>query len=780
MACPTVAPPRRPVAPARRRPAAGAVALAAMWLGLGGGAQAQAIDGLAAPGFTGLGLTPSAAPAAWGQVLLGHDQALPGYAAAPRGHGVAVTAGVLPGLELTARLATNNLNCNLYGLHDDPCRGPVTRDLAASFKLGQRFSWSALPGVRLAASVGATDLGGAATHQRAWYGVLGAERGAWAATAGLARGVSAQAALDGPFASLRWRAHEVLQLQAEAIGHRQWVGARATLPATWRPAHLTPWLQWQHSLQKDAFTPAHWWAMGVSVQLDTLGGPGPEAGAQAWRGWMDQLWAARAAQALPAAARATADPVAAPLAMAANAGPGGPAGLAAPAGPQAPAAPAADAWAAQAERAGAWAERLAAALARAGFDDIGLGRRGEHLVVDLENGAWRWNDLDALGVALGRVRAALDSAPARAGRLDLRLRRQGVAVWRADLPLACLADWLAARPCAEAAAAPPRLWAGARARVAADDPAVVWWLRGQHPGWQHPRLSLVPDLDTRVGTEYGSFDSTWGVDLVLQWPLWRGASADLAWVRALDHSDDYAPGRVFSDFRIDSQWYRAMLHQVVDLAPGLTGRASVGRLFKQLDGGQLELRWAPDDGRHRVGLTSALFNHREVDFQKRSTMASYRYMVQPLHTALELHGGRFWHGDKGVLAVSRHWFGDVAVALYLRRSRFGPEAPALYSPYGSRAVNAAGIEFSFPLSPRKDLALGPLRVQGSERFGYGVQSVVAAGDATNRLTPWFGRFAPVPMALDAAVHNMDRDSQGWLDRQHGRVREAARLPVDGP
>lgn len=716
---------------------------------------AQPVAGLAAPGYTGLGLTPSAEPAAWGQVLLAHDQALPGHTAAPRGHNLMVSAGVLPGLEITGRLATNDLHCNLYLAGSDPCRGAVTRDLSASFKAGHRFGLAALPGVRLSAAFGATDLGGAATFNRAWYGVLGAERGAWAATAGLARAHSAQAALDGAFGSLRWRAHEAVQLQAEAIGRRQWLGARLTLPARWRPAHLEPWLQWQHSLQRDSFTPAHWWSAGVSVQLDAP----QRQGMAAWTELVQDLVASRAAGA---------------------GGAGG--GSAQPAARRAPPVPPLSGAAATA--AAQWAQALAQTLARAGFDDIGIGRRDDGaLVVDVENGAWRWNDLDALGVALRRVAGASGQAPGH--RLDVRLRRQGVVAWRAEMPLACLADWLAARPCADGGGAtpgdprPPRLLAGARARPAADEGAIAWWQQRINPGWQHPRLEFAPDLDTRVGTEFGAFDSTWGVDITLQWPLWRGATADLAWVRAIDHSADYAPGQVFSDFRIDDMWFRAMLHQVADLGPGLTGRASVGRLFGKLDGGQVELRWAPGDGQHRFGIASALFNHTDIDFQKRSTIASYRYMVQPLQTALELHGGRFWHGDRGALAVSRHWFGDVAVALYVRRSQFRPDAPRLYSPYGSQWVNAAGIEFSFPLTTRRDVEAAGVRVRGAERFGYGVQSVVGSREGSNNLTPWFGRFSPVPMALDAAVHNMDRNSQGWLDRQHGRIREAARLD-EGP
>ena len=96
-------------------------------------------------------------------------------------------------------------------------------------------------------------------------------------------------------------------------------------------------------------------------------------------------------------------------------------------------------------------------------------------------------------------------------------------------------------------------------------------------------------------------------------------------------------------------------------------------------------------------------------------------------------------------------------------------------------IEGAGVEFSFPLTPRREHVGSWLQLRGTERFSYGVQTVVGNGQ-TNNLTPWFGRFAPVPMGLADTVDNFDRGGQVYLDSNLHRVRRAFKdLPVaDAP
>ena len=378
-------------------------------------------------------MTPSATPAAWGQVLLGHDTALPGVANAGPGHNFQVAVGLLPGLEIAGRLATDDLNCNQYGLGANPCTGASQRDLSASLKLGHRVPLKRWPGLSLSVAAGATDLGGAATNYRSYYTVLGLDRGPWALHAGWARGVSNSAPLHGGFGSLAWRPRDWLQLQAERIGPRGWVGGKLLLPTAWRPDAIEPWLSFQRSLHGDGFTPRQWWGVGVAIQLDrprkggaSGGVSGGASGGSASHLTGDAEPMAATSPAAAATSPAPAAPADAAAHAAAHASAGAPA-MAAPAGlalrqdglrdiaprlslPAAaqdvsPALSPSSLSGDSAHGPAVWSRHLAQRLARAGFEDISIdqARSGGPVVVEAENSGYAWNDLDALGVAMGQI-----------------------------------------------------------------------------------------------------------------------------------------------------------------------------------------------------------------------------------------------------------------------------------------------------------------------------------------------------------------------------------------
>ena len=155
-------------------------------------------------------------------------------------------------------------------------------------------------------------------------------------------------------------------------------------------------------------------------------------------------------------------------------------------------------------------------------------------------------------------------------------------------------------------------------------------------------------------------------------------------------------------------------------------------------------------------------------------MATYRLAMPQWGNSLELKSGVFWHGDKGHMLISRHWFGDTSLSLFLRRSQFAPGVPVLFSPYGSVPVKSAGIEISFPLTARREIQFEWLQPRGDDRFSYGVQSVVRAKNSTNYVSPYFGIFSPVPLGLDGGIYNYDRGSQDYLMNNLARVRQAWR------
>lgn len=689
--------------------------------------------GTAAPGYSGLGLTPSASPIDWGAISLNYGTAIPGANALgsgfERGHNINLTMGVLPGLEINARLATNNLNCNLYGLNGG-CPAGSYRDMSGSFKLGHTLlvndnTW-------LSAAAGGTDFGGAATLFRSYYAAASVRQSWWVMNLGMASGVSSSAPLNGVFGSAAVQLFDPLQVFYERIGQRQWVGARFERPL-WRDERVRASVSAHRAMQADGFTPHQWLSFGLHFNFDAPATPA-------------QKQAARVGTTVTTAA-----PVVMPLSPEVRVLPSAIQEIVPVAAP-----------APSIRRAGV-AKSLSKALAHAGFESISVGEDSQGPVVQLENYAYNWNQLDALGVAMGVVGEQAADWPV----LRLQILRRGIPVYLATSTPSCMARWLAQFACDGQAELD--LVAGQHARINTD--TVKWWVRDERSSTGRTKFYVYPGVDSRVGTEYGSLDSSWGLVFNWQTPLWKGASSDIAYVKALGHSTDYGQNGIFSDFRIDSLLYRVMLHQAADLPWGLSARAAAGRLAQLLDGHHAELRWESPGGNHRLTLESSHFKHRHVPLQKVFNMTTYRRYLEPINSTFELKTGQWWHGDRGQMAILRHWFGDTSVALYARRSRFGEGAPALFSPYGSVPVMSAGFEVSFPLTPRREVQAEWLQPRSDDRFGYGLQSVVGAKTKTNYVTPYFGNFSPVPLSLDNSVYNFDRGSQAYLAANMQRVRQ---------
>ena len=121
----------------------------------------------------------------------------------------------------------------------------------------------------------------------------------------------------------------------------------------------------------------------------------------------------------------------------------------------------------------------------------------------------------------------------------------------------------------------------------------------------------------------------------------------------------------------------------------------------------------------------------------------------------ELTVGEFWEGDKGYKLVSKHWFGDTEIRLFLRDTR----------------EQIAGIEFAIPLTLRQDM--NPTRIgqiRGTEQFAYGIETLV--GKDHNRLTSGIGITPALTHNVDQVYFNRDRLNPVYVESHLIRLREA--------
>jgi len=755
-----------------------------------------ATDVLAAPGFTGGTLTPTARTLPHGTMGLRYDRQVPG-ARVTSGHNYTVGFGLLPYVEAVGRIAANDLNCNLYKPGD--CALPNgLRDLSMSFKVAVPID----PQERFSIGLGATDLGGAATNFRSYYGVAGWRQGPFEASLGYGKTDQAGGLLGGLFGRLSVRVLPSLQLSAERIPDGVWTSARLLAPVGWVPDRWQAYADLNRRIGDGTVAGQSWVSIGVGIPLDVRGtGQTAEAQRRAALAAPTPLWSgaplpwstpaaasgagAQAAGvpivgATPSAATAAAAVSSASPAVAARTPVPSPAAAVAvapqaaplPSIPSAVMAAASNAPLASGERPGradaAALARVARVLSDAGVDDVAVGEQDRAdgavtVVVRADNGAWRWTDLDAMGVVLSRVARVLApiDAPVR-----VVIGRRGVPTLAVEGSARCIEAFLRSATAQCPVGVPPRLLASGEAGFDAGLRDVRWAHRGGNASWGRLRVTVAPGLRTGVATEYGVFDYSLAAEVGVEVPLWTGASIEARHSFPISNSQDFEDGRVFGADRHRSITDRVLIQQTVGLGYGVSARAAYGRIFDDWRGGLGEARWQPGDGTHRV---SAMIGRFENDgslrkgFTAEPALATYRYLIAPLDWAIEVTAGRFFLNDTGWSVLSRHWFGDVAVSAYLRSTTH----PGLPEP-----ERFAGVSIEIPLTPRRSLDTRWFQLQGADRWSYGIETLV--GRAHNRLTAGHGILPPVPSGLDW-VHDSDRAVGAMARRHWDRIRDAAKL-----
>jgi hypothetical protein len=702
-------------------------------------------------GYTGLGITPNARLLDWGRVDVAYDTQLPGYPNTA-GHNYVFGFGLLPNLEVAGRLAANTLHTNCF------IANCGARDLSASGKVSIALD----PAGRWRVGAGATDVGGAVTFVRSYYGVLTYHNGPFETSAGFGKrsgpGINgSRAPVDGRFAGAAWQPTAWLRGHVEIAGGNAWAGVHLFAPKDWLPEGWSAHVGVNQRLNANAITERNWISAGVSIPLykvPPLPGaredePRPELGPGQLRAPVYEARTPGSASAV-AVGPDMASPEIAP-----------------------------------ADTTPATLDAVAAALRAKGFEDISVGRMSDNSVaVRANNAVYNWNTADAVGAALGAIARGLGHTRT-AYRLVL-LQRQ-VPVVGVSGQANCLRDWIAHLPqtCTAGQLTTPGMGS-----LDVLTEGAHWEVRNLQPSWQTVRLALSPVLRTSLGTELDVLEFGSAVNVALKQPLWDGATVEVARDVPLYQSRDYSRTGVFAPLRVKNETERMILKQTLrlplerwlargdDLAArrwglaAVTAQATIGRIGGRFDGVLGELRWEPGEGRHRVGVEAGRF--RNVDFGQFDAPAtktpsplisSYRYNFAETRTFVEAAGGQFMYNDRGFQIGMRQWFSDISVGIFYRRSKFTSEPFRQF----------AGVELTVPIGPRMDMIpTNHLQVVGSPRFTYVKETTVREDVGFNPVRLGFGVRPPVER-LDTAF-NSDRTGLAYFEDNIRRIRDAARAP----
>lgn len=615
------------------------------------------------------------------------------------------------------------------------------RDLSASFKATSapltrgRAYWPVL-------AAGIQDVGGGSNKLQSRYAVMSEDIWRFRLSAGY--GFSSNR-MKGGFGGVEFRAHDWVTLLGEYDTRDINAGIRLVTPEIWRtPVQLAATLK--SALNHNPGTIDVAFGMTFPLDFQKRVGRGAESSPPDSRVTVPEETRANPSPATGGQSLHKAAPT--PLNPA-------PAAL----GPL-PAQPASDAVAETNTVSSAALENLATLrkqLVAADFIKVQVGqRRTRELVVEYENTVYNHNELDALGVVAGIVS---ESASDAFETVRIVIKRKGIRVAVVSAPRDALQFFM--KQDGEARALKDAFSFTYDTGIVED----TYFLPSES-GFQFPNTSLIlaPGLQTYVGTEVGLFDYLLSFKPEIVSNLWKGGVLQLRWDIPLAWSKNFDDGKPFDDARNDPRMDRAMLFQGINLAPGIMANLGAGMVLYNNYGTLNEIAWSPGEGTHRLRGVQAWARDPDTRRVTDVYLASYRYLYAPLDLSLELTGGRFWGQDRGFNLELKRFFGDTAVSAYYKNTTTAAD----------KHWQAAGIQFVFPLTPAKDLKIGPLQVRGADEWGYAQESTLAiGGQKTNDVISQSLAINPQPTpALYRSYYNRDRLGAAYVLQHLDRLRGA--------
>jgi hypothetical protein len=414
--------------------------------------------------------------------------------------------------------------------------------------------------------------------------------------------------------------------------------------------------------------------------------------------------------------------------------------------------------------------RLQQQLEDAGFIRVRIGiRKTYELVVQYENVLFLYNELDALGVVAGVVSQA---APELFTSVTLVSLRKGIAMTTLKAPRRMLKDFLDSDIVKERQA----LQELRKTVEVSNDPKMedVRFLTSSERSWLPPvQFAVSPGLKTHIGSEIGVFDYLLSLRPEVTINPWQGGLFNIRWDLPTAWSTNYDAYQPFGFQHQKSGIDRLQFTQAFKLLPSMMVNIGGGLLDRDWYGTLNEMTWQPEDGRHRLSIqqawasgddeTKGWSNGQKLENNKTLYLGTYRYNLPELDFSLEGTGGRYWNQDEGFSVGLKRFFGDVAVSVYYKN----------VNTLENRHIQAAGVQFSLPLTTRKNLKLGPITAGGTDEWSYVQESQIVASGETNYTNPYSVGVTPQnSTTLERSYYNRDRLHTAYIISHLERLQDA--------
>lgn len=403
-------------------------------------------------------------------------------------------------------------------------------------------------------------------------------------------------------------------------------------------------------------------------------------------------------------------------------------------------------------------KQLMERVAAAGFQNIRVGVKDEQaLVVEYENSRFNNNELDGIGVIAGIV---VDTVPSGYETLSLIMKKKGIRVLKISAPLIYFGNFLRDPDMLDEFNDSLRITTEIH-----DDEDVEYIDGDSRPSWLRSSLILYPGLKTYVGTEVGVLDYLLSLKLDYYLNAWKGAVVNARMDIPAAWSKNFDDGGIFRNSRNSSRLERVMMFQALKVGPDLMVNVGGGMVLHDAYGTLNEAVWTPGNGNHLFALKQAYITGNEIQGLKTKNevyLGAYRYYFDPLDLYLTGAGGKFLDKDKGFSVELKRFFGDTAFSFYYKNSR------TLVGEH----VQVGGVQFVFPLTPRRDMKPYPLQVRGNDEWSYALETKLVSPGQSNYVNTSIGVNPQASFNLEHIFYNRDRLSEMYIRKHLLRIRDA--------
>ncbi|MCO7188759.1 MULTISPECIES: YjbH domain-containing protein [unclassified Pseudoalteromonas] len=634
------------------------------------------------------------------------------------GYNYIFSAGIWENLEVSGMIAASSMHDNMFSqrvMGEDPLR-----DLSFNLK----YAIPLIPKDWFSLAVGSKDVGGASNKYKTHYIAASKALNNFRFTLGAASSERATGQMDGMFAGVEWQLFPWLALQSEYDAEAFNTAVRVSVPKEW--IFNTGELTFTGKIHSDTDHSAKdtYWGVSYSLPLSSqnrsqyqdiepapfVAPPTPRAERAQPKATHGQVVAEKTKTKTHSATpseRASEEPKLLNDSLRA----------------------------------------LRNALIEDGFESVSIGfNHHPHIVIHFENSVFNRNDLDALGLVLGR---AVEHINLKDAQVSVQLKKH-------DIPLLAVVTQLESYRQFVATGASPslRVNQGKLEPV----PAIAWIeTSANNSPYLKPRLTLGPALSSTYATELGVYDFSLALRADLEVPLWKGAGVNITAQTVVADTDDFEPNDTFEGRREQNGLERAVFYQTFDLPFGFYNQTQIGIFREYYDYNAIinETAWVSPSGRHKIYNNYGYFDYADYDADREYHVVGYQYHWVEQDITFHASGGEFWRKDKGLKLETKFWIGDSYISLFAYDTD----------------VRVAGISFSIPLTSRKDMNVTQYgQVKGNQAWRHSVGTRIS--EDHNKLVYKKAYIPETSISLDRTYFNQGRMSSSYVYANLARLREA--------